>query len=115
MKGAPRLLLGLALVAGIALAIIYREHLDTSALTAWVAAAGPVGPLVFIGLYAIATVLFLPGSLLTLAGGALFGPLGGTLWNLTGATLGAAPRVGAPSEDDAGVVHPPVRAVSWVT
>lgn len=90
MKGAPRLLLGLALVAGIALAIIYREHLDTSALTAWVAAAGPVGPLVFIGLYAIATVLFLPGSLLTLAGGALFGPLGGTLWNLTGATLGAA-------------------------
>jgi uncharacterized membrane protein YdjX (TVP38/TMEM64 family) len=31
--------------------------------------------LVFIGLYAVATLLFLPGSLLTLAGGALFGPL----------------------------------------
>ena len=35
-------------------------------------------------------MLFLPGSLLTLAGGALFGPLWGTLYNLTGATLGAA-------------------------
>lgn len=41
-------------------------------------------------IYALATVLFLPGSVLTLAGGALFGPLWGTLWNLTGATLGAA-------------------------
>lgn len=89
MKSAPRLLLGLALAAGIVLALINREHLDASALTAWVEAAGPVGPLVFIGLYAIPTVLFLPGSLLTLAGGALFGPLWGTLWNLTGATLGA--------------------------
>jgi uncharacterized membrane protein YdjX (TVP38/TMEM64 family)/rhodanese-related sulfurtransferase len=89
MKAAPRLLLVLALIAGIAVALINREHLDANALTAWVEAAGPVGPLVFIGLYAIATVLFLPGSLLTLAGGALFGPLWGTLWNLTGATLGA--------------------------
>jgi uncharacterized membrane protein YdjX (TVP38/TMEM64 family) len=40
-------------------------------------------------LYAVATVFFLPGSLLTLAGGALFGPLAGTFYNLTGATLGA--------------------------
>jgi uncharacterized membrane protein YdjX (TVP38/TMEM64 family)/rhodanese-related sulfurtransferase/sulfur relay (sulfurtransferase) complex TusBCD TusD component (DsrE family) len=39
--------------------------------------------------YAIGTVLFLPGSVLTLAGGALFGPVWGTLYNLTGATLGA--------------------------
>jgi uncharacterized membrane protein YdjX (TVP38/TMEM64 family)/rhodanese-related sulfurtransferase len=41
-------------------------------------------------IYALASVLFLPGSLITLAGGALFGPLWGTVWNLTGATLGAA-------------------------
>ena len=33
--------------------------------------------------------LFLPGSVLTLAGGALFGPVLGTVYNLTGATLGA--------------------------
>jgi uncharacterized membrane protein YdjX (TVP38/TMEM64 family)/rhodanese-related sulfurtransferase len=40
--------------------------------------------------YALATVLFLPGSVLTLAGGALFGPVWGTFYNLTGATVGAA-------------------------
>jgi uncharacterized membrane protein YdjX (TVP38/TMEM64 family) len=34
-------------------------------------------------------VLFVPGSVLTLAGGALFGPLWGTLSNLAGAMLGA--------------------------
>jgi uncharacterized membrane protein YdjX (TVP38/TMEM64 family)/rhodanese-related sulfurtransferase len=39
--------------------------------------------------YALAAVLFLPGSVLTLAGGALFGPVLGTFYNLTGATLGA--------------------------
>ena len=90
MKGAARLLLALALAAGIALALIYREHLDAAALTDWVAAAGAAGPLVFMAVYALATVLFLPGSLLTLAGGALFGPVWGTFYNLTGATLGAA-------------------------
>ena len=90
MKQAPRLLLALALAAGIALALLYREHLDTTAVTAWIAAAGLAGPLVFMAIYAVATVFFLPGSLLTLAGGALFGPVWGTLYNLTGATLGAA-------------------------
>ncbi|MFZ1575093.1 MAG: VTT domain-containing protein [Chromatiaceae bacterium] len=89
MKQAPRLLLALALAAGIALALRYRAHLDTAALSAWVATAGLAGPLVFMGIYAVATVFFLPGSLLTLTGGALFGPLWGTLYNLVGATLGA--------------------------
>jgi uncharacterized membrane protein YdjX (TVP38/TMEM64 family) len=41
-------------------------------------------------IYALASVLFLPGSVLTLAGGALFGPVFGTLYNLTGATIGAS-------------------------
>lgn len=90
MKQAPRLLLALALAAGIALALLYREHLDTAAVTPWIATAGLAGPLVFMAIYAVATVFFLPGSLLTLAGGALFGPVWGTLYNLTGATLGAA-------------------------
>src|SRR5207245_2523858 len=50
---------------------------------------GEWAPILFVLLYAMATVLFVPGSVLTLAGGALFGPIWGTLWNLTGATLGA--------------------------
>jgi uncharacterized membrane protein YdjX (TVP38/TMEM64 family)/rhodanese-related sulfurtransferase len=88
VKAGPRLL-GLVLAAGIALAVTYRGQLDAAALEGWVASAGAAGPLVFMGVYAVATVLFLPGSLLTLAGGALFGPVWGTFYNLTGATLGA--------------------------
>jgi len=89
VKHLSRLLLALALVAGVILALSYREHLDAAALTDWVDSAGAAGPLVFMGVYAIATVLFLPGSILTLVGGALFGPVWGTFYNLTGATLGA--------------------------
>ena len=81
---------GLALVAAVGAAIMLREHVDAAALLAWVEGAGPAGPLLFMALYAVATVLFLPGAVITLAGGALFGPLWGTLWNLTGATVGAA-------------------------
>ncbi|RVU46602.1 sulfurtransferase [Rubrivivax rivuli] len=85
-----RWVLGLALVLAIAFALAWRDRFDAAALQAWVEGAGAAGPVVFIGLYAVATVLFLPGAVLTLAGGTLFGPLWGTLWNLTGATLGAA-------------------------
>lgn len=89
-KNLQRSLLALVLIAAIALAIAYRDQIDVETLEAWVTSAGLVGPLLFMTLYAIATVLFLPGSVLTLAGGALFGPVWGTFFNLTGATLGAA-------------------------
>jgi len=81
---------GLGLAAAILLAVTLRDRFDASALDAWVTAAGAAGPILFMAVYAVATVLFLPGSVLTLAGGALFGPLWGTLWNLAGATAGAA-------------------------
>ncbi len=89
-RNLQRVLLGLVLLAATALAVLYRDRFDASSLEAWVAGAGAVGPLLFIALYAVAAILFLPGSVLTLAGGALFGPVAGTFYNLTGATLGAA-------------------------
>jgi uncharacterized membrane protein YdjX (TVP38/TMEM64 family) len=57
---------------------------------AWVESLGWLGPLVFILGYAVATVAFIPGSLLTLAAGAIFGLVQGTLYTFVGATLGAA-------------------------
>ena len=84
-----RIILFLGLLAAVTLAIIYRDQFDAAALEAWVRDAGSVAPLLFMLIYALAAVLFLPGSVLTLAGGALFGPVLGTLYNLTGATLGA--------------------------
>jgi uncharacterized membrane protein YdjX (TVP38/TMEM64 family)/rhodanese-related sulfurtransferase len=79
----------MALLTAIGLALLFRDRLDPAALEAWVAGAGAAGPLLFIAVYAVATVLFLPGAALTLVGGALFGPVAGTVYNLTGATLGA--------------------------
>ena len=76
-------------VAGIAIAFRYRDQFDAAALEQWVQNAGVAGPLLFMGIYAVATIFFLPGSVLTLAGGALFGPVMGTFYNLTGATIGA--------------------------
>ena len=80
----------LGLLGGIGIwAYLHRGELDPHALARAVHAAGPWAPLTFMALYAVATVALVPGSVLTLAGGALFGPLAGTLYNLTGATLGA--------------------------
>ena len=85
-----RILLVLGLIVGVSVAIVYRDHFDSVALEAWINDAGVLAPIVFILIYALATVLFLPGSVITLAGGALFGPVPGTFLNMAGATLGAA-------------------------
>jgi uncharacterized membrane protein YdjX (TVP38/TMEM64 family) len=58
--------------------------------TEWVRSLGALGPLVFIGGYIIAAVAGIPGSLLTLAAGAIFGLGGGVLYVFIGATLGAS-------------------------
>lgn len=84
-----RLLLLVILLAAIAVAARYRALFNVDALQQWIESAGMAAPFVFMLLYATATVLFLPGSVLTLAGGVIFGPLWGTLYSLSGATLGA--------------------------
>ena len=84
-----KLILLLILVIGIAAAVMYRDQLNVAALENWLLDAGPAAPILFMIIYAIGTVFFLPGSLMTLLGGALFGPWWGTFYNLTAATLGA--------------------------
>jgi len=79
----------IALIAGIAVVVSYRDLLDATALQNWIENAGSAAPLVFMLVYIIGTVFFLPGSVLTLLGGALFGPVIGTFYNLTAATIGA--------------------------
>ncbi len=56
----------------------------------WVIGLGASGMIIFALTYAVATVLFLPGSLLTLAGGTVFGLGKGFVTVWLGATLGAA-------------------------
>jgi len=56
----------------------------------WVAQMGVAGILIFIGVYALATVLLAPGSVLTIGAGFAFGLWKGFLAVSAGSTLGAA-------------------------
>ncbi|MFQ4143006.1 TVP38/TMEM64 family protein [Chlorogloeopsis sp. ULAP02] len=55
----------------------------------WIESLGAVGAIAFIALYIIATVAFLPGSILTLGAGVVFGVVWGSVYVFIGATLGA--------------------------
>ena len=80
----------LGIVAVIALAGLGRQFgLFLERFAVWVDNLGSLGPFAFIAGYAAATLAFVPGSVLTLAGGAIFGLLNGSIYALTGATLGA--------------------------
>ena len=55
----------------------------------WIESLGIAGAIAFIVVYIVATVAFLPGSILTLAGGAIFGLFWGSIYVFLGATIGA--------------------------
>lgn len=59
------------------------------ALTAHVRALGPAAPAAFVLIYTFAVVALIPGSVLTIAGGAVFGFVRGVIYALIGATLGS--------------------------
>ena len=78
-------------ISGVILWVLFNRHqLDPATLDGWLASFGVLGLLVYVILYAIGTVAFVPGSLFALAGGVLFGPVWGSVLNLAGATLGAS-------------------------
>jgi uncharacterized membrane protein YdjX (TVP38/TMEM64 family) len=56
----------------------------------WVAGLGPTGVVIFIVVYALATVLFVPGSVLTISAGFIFGLGVGVLAVSIGSVTGAA-------------------------
>jgi uncharacterized membrane protein YdjX (TVP38/TMEM64 family) len=64
-----------------------HEHLR--ALVAWTGSLGAAGPLAFVLIYVLSTVLLVPGTLLTLGAGVIFGLIRGFAFVWIGATLGA--------------------------
>lgn len=62
---------------------------NLNVLRDWVNGFGAIAPFVFITLYAVAVVAFLPATPLTLLAGLIFGAGWGTLWTWVGATLGS--------------------------
>jgi uncharacterized membrane protein YdjX (TVP38/TMEM64 family) len=83
-------LLAAAVIGGIAVAAHFfnLQQLLRGALT-WISGLGALGFLFFIALYVLACVFMLPGSILTLGAGVIFGVLKGAITVLIGATLGA--------------------------
>ena len=67
-----------------------REFLTVEKLGAWLAAAGFWGPLAFVIIYAAGICLFIPGTLLTALGAAIFGAYWGFVYVWIAAMLGAA-------------------------
>ncbi len=84
----------LALWAALAIAIVtIARYLGAVALLRvvleWTKGLGPLGPIVFIAIYVVACVLFIPGSILTIGAGVVFGVVRGSIYVSIAATLGA--------------------------
>lgn len=82
--------LAIAVLALVALVLLGRQGAaGLPGFIAWVRGLGALGPAAFIVGYLVATVAFIPGSLLTLAAGAIFGIALGTVTVFVGAVLGS--------------------------
>lgn len=90
-----KLLLFFLFIAGIVVLYFYTpvghylspEGVDQ--LRTWIQSQGALAPFIFSLIYIIAVVFALPGSILTISGGVLFGTGWGTLINILSATVGA--------------------------
>ena len=66
-----------------------KDAFTAEALGAFLESAGFWAPLLFILVYAVGVCLFVPGTLLTGLGAAIFGPYWGFLWVWIGAMIGS--------------------------
>lgn len=85
----PRVALGLVIAAPAFWLFLNRESPDPALIQSVASHVGPWAPVAYIVIFVAATLLFVPGAVFGLAGGALFGPFLGAALNLAGATLGA--------------------------
>jgi uncharacterized membrane protein YdjX (TVP38/TMEM64 family) len=81
-------LIGIAVIAVVLLARYLGGYVPQFAV--WVNGLGVWGPIIFILGYAAAAVAFVPGSLLTLVAGAIFGLGAGVVYVFIAATVGAS-------------------------
>jgi uncharacterized membrane protein YdjX (TVP38/TMEM64 family) len=89
MNAGKKILLALVAVAVVAALFAFDARAVLRDTLAGLESLGPWGPVIFVVLYIVATVLFVPGSALTLGAGALFGVGLGSVLVSVGATLGA--------------------------
>ncbi|MBI4487580.1 MAG: TVP38/TMEM64 family protein [Deltaproteobacteria bacterium] len=85
------ILLVLLVLLGLFLGRYLLTHYDLApqAIRNYLLSFGPWAPLVYIIVYMIRPLVFFPASILSIAGGLVFGPLFGTIYTVIGASLGA--------------------------
>lgn len=87
---ATRACLGTAAMLGVCLlALAPGARTWTISALDWISGWGAWGPAVFVVVYFVATIMMLPGAVLTLGAGALFGLWGGLATVIIGSNLGA--------------------------
>jgi uncharacterized membrane protein YdjX (TVP38/TMEM64 family) len=86
---APRLVALAALLAAAGWIALHRDAVSPAAMAQQLQTLGFWAPLIFVVIYALGAVVLFPAALFSLAGGAAFGPVWGSLLDLAGATLGA--------------------------
>jgi len=84
-----QIILMLAVVGVVALGRIFPIADWLKLFLDWVSGLGAAGAVVFVGIYILACVLFIPGSLLTLGAGAIYGVVWGSVIVSVASTLGA--------------------------
>jgi uncharacterized membrane protein YdjX (TVP38/TMEM64 family) len=67
----------------------WGRYLKPEEIQAAIRGFGTVAPVAYLIVYSIAPVFFVPGWIITIAGGLAFGPLWGTVLTVAGATIGA--------------------------
>ena len=86
-----RVLIFILACFGILLAVKYSNSGQwLQGLISWIRELGGWGPVIFIAAYILCTVLFIPGSLLTLGAGFLFGIIYGSIYVSVASVTGAA-------------------------
>ncbi len=66
------------------------QYLKPEILKETIKSFGIWAPFIYILIYTAATILFLPASPITIAGGLIFGSISGTIYTVIGATIGAS-------------------------
>ncbi|MDZ8106401.1 MAG: TVP38/TMEM64 family protein [Nostoc sp. DedQUE12a] len=72
-----------------AIAVYLLGGIEPAQIQAWLKSAGIWAPIIYILVYVVATVLILPSTALNLTGGAIFGPVLGTIWTSLAAIIAA--------------------------
>ena len=84
-----RIVLAAIVVSAILWMLFNLKRIDVDVLVMWVAGFGLLAPLIFVFTRTVGAVVLVPGSIMAMAAGVLFGPVWGAVHNLFGSTAGA--------------------------